>query len=66
MTRQERYQQKHKAAGLCIYCSRKAVSRWFCAMHLKKRRLSMRKLKGNKPWRPGGRGRPPLITSSQI
>ncbi len=64
MTRQERYQRRHKEAGLCIYCPRKAVSQWFCAMHLKKRRTLMRVRKGSRPWHPGGPGRPPLTRQS--
>lgn len=65
MTRQERYQQRHKAAGLCIYCPRKAISGWFCAHHLRKRRTNMREQNGNRPWHPGGPGRPPLTRRTQ-
>lgn len=63
MTRQQRYQRRHKEAGLCIYCPRKAVSQWFCEIHLCKRRTIMRARKGSRPWYPGGPGRPPLKRS---
>lgn len=60
MTRQQKYQLAHKARGLCIYCTHLAVSQWFCARHLRKRRVQARHKKGLHPWHPGRRGRPPL------
>ena len=65
MTRQQRYQRRHKEAGLCIYCPRTAVSQWFCDIHLQKRRAMMREQKGSRPWHPGGPGRPPLSRKNQ-
>jgi hypothetical protein len=62
MYRQQKYQLEHKKARLCTMCSRKAVGRRsLCEFHLVRRRLKMRERLGLKPWKPGGRGRPPLL-----
>lgn len=33
-SRQRRYQQRHKAAGLCHLCPEPAVGKTFCRLHL--------------------------------
>lgn len=37
VTRQQAYQARHKAAGLCFYCPRKAVRGVRCQVHIKKK-----------------------------
>lgn len=51
---------RRRALGLCERCKRKATKGRFCATHEKKVRRYQRSLKGHKPWKPGGRGRPPI------
>jgi len=65
MTRQQRYQLKHKRAGLCVLCSRPTAPTGgsLCKFHLAKRRLEMRARLGLHPWHAGGPGRPPLLAS---
>ena len=63
MTRQERYQLRHKNEGLCHICPLKAVpKKSFCKIHLEQRRVKnrerMRRLLNCKPRIEGGRGRP--------
>ena len=62
MSRQRRYQLRHRAAGLCLQCSRVRVptSKMYCRPHLEGERLRMRAVRQGQPWRPRGRGRPPL------
>jgi hypothetical protein len=60
MTRQQRYQQDHKARGLCEACSEPVVpNTTLCIKHLAKRRDRQRAAGAFKAWRPGGPGRPP-------
>jgi hypothetical protein len=43
MSRQRKYQLRHKRAGLCCYCSRPAASgTLFCDVHRRKRNLENR------------------------
>lgn len=43
MSRQRRYQLRHRRAGLCLECSRPAVSDGsFCEVHRRKRNLKNR------------------------
>ncbi len=55
------YQERHRAAGLCLKCPEPVATATsaFCWGHLQKNRESLRKWRGCKPWKPGGRGRPP-------
>jgi len=50
-----------KAAGLCAMCGKKPLqTKWRCADCAKKARIAARKRLGYKPWKKGGRGRPPI------
>ncbi len=61
MSRQQEYQLRHIAQGLCAQCASPAFpGTTQCARCIKKRRRGMRKKHGFLPWRPGGRGRPPV------
>lgn len=52
---------KRRAAGLCERCGKKpATDGRYCAKHAKAVRTYQRVRKGHKPWKPGGRGRPPI------
>ena len=64
MSRQQRYQLKHKQSGLCVLCSRKVVEagKSLCSYHLAKRRMEMRARLGLRPWHAGGPGRPSLVS----
>ena len=55
-------QKRYNAQGLCESGCGKPLnlSKCFCDPCLKKRRLSLRKRNGHKPWRKGFPGRPPL------
>jgi hypothetical protein len=57
---------RRRAAGVCERCGkpRSATSTAFCAKHAKKVIAEARKRHGNKPWRPGGRGRPPFSAAT--
>ena len=62
-SRQRRYQEQHKAKGLCAYCSGTLApgSRSRCSACLLKGRKRMRRVLGVKPWSPKRKiGRPPL------
>lgn len=50
-------------AGLCPGCSKvkDGPYKWFCIACSVAGRLRNRKTAGTQPWRPGGRGRPPLV-----
>lgn len=58
--RQRVYQRRHKQLGLCVNCSRPAVSLVLCKRHLIQQRERQRAVTGGKPWKPGSRGRKPL------
>jgi hypothetical protein len=61
MSRQQRYQARHRAAGLCLACSRPVLEgAVHCRRHHLQRRRQMRRREGLRPWQPGGRGRPPI------
>jgi hypothetical protein len=60
MTRQRRYQLRHRLQGLCTLCPKPAVSANHCLRHLQMTRGLKRAAAGNRPWRPGGPGRPPF------
>ena len=63
-SRQLLWRHKHLELGLCALCSRpRYLGTTFCQLHLKKYRVSKRKSQGFKPWKPGGKGRPPPNTS---
>lgn len=53
-TRQYLWQLKQMDFGCCIICGKKAVTKHHCEKH---RRIASG---GCDPWKPGGRGRPPL------
>lgn len=60
-SRQLRWQWKKKAQGLCRICGRPAVTpSGLCQEHLEDIRVLNRVLRGCKPWKPGGPGRPPF------
>lgn len=61
MTRQRAWQLRKQAAGLCVICGKPKAdgSKQSCLEHLEKNRVGNRERTGHKPWRPGGRGRPP-------
>lgn len=60
--RHTNYQQRHRAAGLCLFCPKALPpgSTTRCKRHLLLQRLRLRKALGQAPWRPGRRGRPPV------
>ena len=59
-SRQLLWRRKHMKSGLCAQCSQpRCLGTTLCKVHLKKYRLSKRKSQGFKPWKPGGKGRPP-------
>jgi hypothetical protein len=63
-SRQLLWKKKHLKLGLCALCPRpRYLGTTFCQLHLKKYRVSKRKSQGFKPWKPGGKGRPPTNTS---
>jgi hypothetical protein len=59
ISKQRRYQLRHEALGLCILCSRKAVSARHCRRHVRLATKLKRQQRGNSPWRPGGPGYSP-------
>ncbi len=61
LSRQRQYQLRKEAEGLCIKCGkpRDPDSATWCLFHKLEHRRIMRERNGNKPWRPGGVGRPP-------
>jgi hypothetical protein len=61
LSKQRRWQLAKIAEGLCCQCGkREIVGTALCGLCLKAIRLRTRKRQGNKPWRPGGKGRPPI------
>jgi hypothetical protein len=59
---QRRYCEAKRAAGLCRSCKSPlaAGSVAFCEEHLLRHRENERRRTGNRAWRPGSPGRPPL------
>jgi hypothetical protein len=59
-SRQLLWRRKHMKSGLCAQCSQpRCLGTTLCKAHLKKYRIAKRKSQGYKPWKPGGKGRPP-------
>lgn len=42
ISRQARWQRKHRAMGLCVLCSEKAYKGWRCEKHYEQHKLTMR------------------------
>jgi hypothetical protein len=42
ISRQARWQRKHRAAGLCVLCSRPAYKGWRCKKHYEQHKITMR------------------------
>jgi len=61
VSRQIRYQRRHRLEGLCLLCPNKVcVHSKLCEKHLLKNRLIKRFNGGWTRWRKGSPGRPPL------
>ena len=59
-SRQRAYQVRQVAAGLCRLCANPHEPGGpHCTRHREAATRRVRKKNGNKPWRPGGPGRPP-------
>ncbi len=63
-SRQRLWQLEQHRTGLCTLCAERAVTNDYCQEHRlqtnNRKMLRNRKINGWEPWRPGGRGRPPL------
>lgn len=66
MSRQRAYQKRHAAAGLCVFCPRRAFAYTLCPRHILKERARVRARGGWQAWRPGGRGRAPRYTDNAL
>ena len=42
ISRQARWQRKHRAMGLCVLCSRPAYKGWRCKKHYEQHKITMR------------------------
>ncbi len=42
ISRQARWQRKHRAMGLCVLCSRPAFKGWRCKKHYEQHKITMR------------------------
>ncbi|MBM4247153.1 MAG: hypothetical protein FJ148_25730 [Deltaproteobacteria bacterium] len=42
ISRQARWQRKHRAMGLCVLCSRPAFKGWRCRKHYEQHKITMR------------------------
>jgi len=42
ISRQARWQRKHRALGLCVLCSRPAFKGWRCKKHYEQHKITMR------------------------
>ena len=61
MTKQRKYQLAKLADGLCSICGKESLyNDERCLACYVKFMVLVRRRAGCKPWRPGGRGRPPL------
>lgn len=67
VSRQRAYQLRRIADGLCAQCGKRPL---FSSYACKKCQVAMRKAKRNakgcKPWKAGGRGRPPIEEEEEI
>lgn len=61
VSRQREYQKRMKAAGRCESCGqhRNGANRTYCQRCAETQRILQRRRAGYRPWRFGGRGRPP-------
>lgn len=60
MTKQQRYQARNRAKGVCITCSRPlGLFKWHCNTCHAVQKDGQRRRLGSKPWREGGLGRKP-------
>lgn len=51
----------------CRHCRKRAFAGTkFCAFHLLAGRLAKRKALGSKVWKPGRRGRPPVVPDNVL
>jgi hypothetical protein len=56
-------QHRRRLAGLCRYCDEPALDGLtLCSAHRTQRTITGRARAGTQPWKPGGRGRPPINT----
>lgn len=63
ITRPAVYQLRRRQAGLCRYCDEPALPELsVCKAHRTQRNTTRRQRTGSSPWKPGGRGRPPIKT----
>lgn len=64
LSRQRLWQIRRKEQGICASCQERIFRGRFCERHywaeIVRRRKRGREETGSKPWRKGGRGRPPL------
>lgn len=57
---------RRRLLGKCLRCKRKAEpGTQHCPKHRKAINAAKRQRKGHKPWRPGGRGRPPVVRQQE-
>jgi hypothetical protein len=66
MTRQYAYQQRHRAAGLCLNCKLPVVQGPFCARHALRYRQWQRERRGFRAWKAGNPGAPPRISDAEL
>lgn len=61
--RARKWKTKQRCAERCVICGCKTLlSKVYCTKHLIRARRYKRERAGYSPHRPGGRGRPPLIS----
>lgn len=62
MSPQKIWQEEQAILGNCITCGnpRDGEGKRYCMSCQSVLRLRMREKTGSKPWKPGGKGRPPL------
>jgi hypothetical protein len=57
---------RRREAGKCLRCGRKAdAGVQYCQKHRKAVNASNRTRNGHKPWKPGGKGRPPIVREQE-
>lgn len=59
-SRQYEWQRRMMAQGRCTICGKPAITARYCEFHREKYNGRRRDKTGYKPWRLGGRGRPPI------
>lgn len=60
-------QAQRRAAGKCRYCDTPALPELtLCAFHRTQKTNAARKRLGASPWKPGGRGRPPIGAMTRL